>query len=100
VRRADAHVVFRRARPAPWSYPTPRLFKHNLDLHAASKLGKCRLVRPWVVGPRQALFHLMCEHGEAAVLRVGVHADGTISGLSLWRSSGMYFGPPVSGPRA
>ncbi|HEY0136491.1 MAG TPA: hypothetical protein VGB85_20555, partial [Nannocystis sp.] len=82
----------------PWSSPTPRPFKHNLDRPAANELGSCRLVRPWVVGPRQALFHATCEHGDAAVLRVGVHEDGTIAGLSLWRVSDVYFGPPVTVP--
>ena len=79
-------------------YPTPRPFKHNLDLFAATRLGKCQLVRPWVVGPYGALFHAQCEHGDAAVLRLGVHEDGTISKAELLRSSDVYFGPPVSLP--
>ena len=82
----------------PWSYPTPRPFKHNLDLFAATRLGKCQLVRPWAVGPYGALFHAQCEHGDAAVLRLGVHEDGTISKAELLRSSDVYFGPPVSLP--
>ncbi len=82
----------------PWHYPTPRPFKHNLDLFEATRLGKCQLVQPWVVGAYGALFHAQCEHGDAAVLRLGVHEDGTISQAELLRSSDVYFGPPVSLP--
>ena len=51
----------------PWSEPTPRPFTHNLDGAAVTAMGKCELVRPWVTGREEALFHVMCEHGDAGV---------------------------------
>ncbi len=57
-------------------------------------------MRPWVVGRDGALFHVMCEHGEAGVLRVGVHEDGTISQAEMLRAAEVYFGSPVALPPA
>lgn len=79
----------------PWSYPTPRPFKHNLDQFAVTKLGKCQIVQPWLAAQFGALFHVQCEHGDAAVLRLGVNDDGTISSAELVPSTKVYFGPPV-----
>jgi hypothetical protein len=79
----------------PEGAATPRPFKHNLDWGVAEKLGKCQVVRPWVVRELGAVFHLECVHGDAALLALRVHEDGTIAYVGLTRSAGAYRGPAV-----
>jgi hypothetical protein len=81
----------------PWPEATPRPFKHNLDWGVAEALGKCQIVRPWVVHAHGAVFHSDCEHA-AALLSVRLHADGTLAYVSLVRSAPVYRGPAVTLP--
>lgn len=77
----------------PWTWDTKRSFEHNLNLHAAIQLGRCELVRPWVVSERGGLFHVRCDGGRA-VLRLGLHANATISLAELLPASD-YKGPAI-----
>ena len=83
----------------PWDWNTSHPFKHNLTLSTATKLGRCTLLQPWVVGhERGALFHARCEAGNDAVLRLGLNRDGTISLAELFPAQQLYKGPPIAGP--
>ncbi len=83
----------------PWAWNTSHPFKHNLTLSTATKLGRCTLLQPWVVGhERGALFHARCEAGNDAVLRLGLNRDGTISLAELFPAQQLYKGPPIAGP--
>lgn len=79
----------------PWAWDTSRPFKHNLTLSDATRLGACALVRPWVVSAHGGLFHARCEGDRPAVLRLGLHADGTIAEAELHRAEALYRGPPI-----
>ncbi len=77
----------------PWTWDTKRSFEHNLNLYDALQLGRCELARPWVVSERGGLFHVRCDRGPA-VLRLGLHANATISLAELLPASD-YKGPPI-----
>ena len=72
-----------------------RPFKNNFDWGVAQKVGKCQIVRPWAVRELGAVFHLECEHGDAALLAVRVGEDGMIAYAGLTYSAGAYRGPAV-----
>ncbi len=59
-------------------------------------MGACTLLRPWVVSRYGGLFHVRCEKGDAAILRLAVRRNGTISEATLLPSHDHYRGPPVA----
>jgi hypothetical protein len=78
----------------PWDPGTKQPFTNNLGTDASRKLGTCEVLRPWVVGSHGGLFHLRCEHGDTAVLRVLLHRHGTLARVDLLPGN-VYKGPPV-----
>lgn len=78
----------------PWSPETKYPFTNNLGSKNSRKLGSCEVLRPWVVGSHGGLFHLKCEHGDTAVLRVALNSKGTLSRADLLPGD-VYKGPPV-----
>ncbi len=70
----------------PWSALPVRPFQSNLAEDWPRRLGTCTLVRPWVFGEHNGLFHLRCEGGEAAVLGVRLHPDGTLARANMLRA--------------
>lgn len=77
----------------PWTWDTSRPFEHNLNLYDAVTLGRCELVRPWVISQHGGLLHVDCDKGPA-VLRLGLHANGTIAVAELLPGD-VYRGPPI-----
>lgn len=76
----------------PWEADVERPFFHNLTKPASRELGRCELVRPWVVGKNGGLFHVRCAGEKRAILRLGVRQDGTLKSAELLSGSG-YKGP-------
>lgn len=79
----------------PWDADAQRPFKHDLTGTAARELGRCELVRPWVVGKQGGLFHVRCEDEQMAILRLNVARHGTLTSAELLAGS-RYKGPPVT----
>lgn len=87
----------------PWSVlDKHRPFKQNLNHYTIVNKGRCELLRPWTVSKRGGLFHVQCEQGDAMLLSLSLHDDGTISEAELVPSWKLYRGPPVTkdGPPA
>jgi hypothetical protein len=82
----------------PWKPGTERPFVNNLYRYDATKLGSCTMLRPWVVAQYGGLFHVRCEKGDAAILRLALHKNGTIAEARLIPSNDNYNGPPVEAP--
>lgn len=82
----------------PWTWDTKRPFEHNLNFYDALQLGHCELARPWVIGQHGGLLHVRCDKGPA-VLRLGLHDNGTISVAELLPADS-YRGPPIEPPIA
>lgn len=77
----------------PWTWDTKRPFEHNLNFYDALQLGQCELARPWVISQHGGLFHVRCNKGPA-VLRLGLHDNGTISVAELLPADS-YRGPSI-----
>jgi hypothetical protein len=81
----------------PWQWDdNDRPFRHNLNLYDATSLGKCTMLRPWTVTSRAAMFHVRCEKGDDAVLRVVLNDNGTLESVTLGDPANLYKGPPVT----
>lgn len=79
----------------PWDVDVERPFFNNLRQPFARALGRCELVRPWVVGKYGGLFHVLCEGEQTAILRLGVRQNGTLTNAELL-ARGAFKGPRVS----
>lgn len=81
----------------PWHWDdNDRPFRHNLNLYDATVLGKCTMLRPWTVARHAAMFHVRCEKGDDAVLRVTLNDNGTLESVTLGDEANLYKGPPVT----
>lgn len=81
----------------PWQWDhNDRPFKHNLNLYDAMRLGSCTMLRPWVVSRNAAMFHVRCDKGDDAVLRVSLSDGGTLASVTLTDANELYKGPPVT----
>ena len=82
----------------PWAWDSERPFEHNLNKASTMSLGRCTLVRPWVFGAVQGLFHARCDQGGERTLLIDIsRKNGTISRAWMMPAD-FYKGPPVTDP--